>query len=126
MNKSFLFIFSVLILTSLFITQFGIEYHEEVHGSICERFGGAPDYDINLFEGKTRCKNVTFDSENEVNLYKKLHEQNEIYSYNLIDIKVFLMLIFVFTGLITYCLFEMKDDLQFYLKIKARGSNNEK
>jgi len=124
MNKKFIVFFILLIGFTYLIFYSGLDMHERAHGSICEAFGGSPEYNYTLYKATTYCDNLTFDSLKGKIAYTKLQQENEIYTYNLLDIKGFIGLMFASVVMITYILFDISNNIKFYLRNNHRRVEN--
>lgn len=122
--------FIILLLLSIgyiYVILFsGLMMHEKAHGSICEIYNGTPVYNYTLSKGITYCRNFTIEKQSEKELFHALNKMNEIYSYNLLDIKAILAFVFVFMIILVYFLVRISSNIEHYIqyKIEKRGEKS--
>jgi len=112
-------IITVVFISILFSYLYtGLYYHEQVHGVTCEHFGGTAVYNYSLTKATTSCENITYSSDSEYNTKRALDIQNEIITYNIMDVKSFLFTITLVLFLMLLFIYDIRNDYRFLARMK--------
>lgn len=109
-----IFFFGVVSVLIIFTMIGGMDMHEKVHGLVCKYMGGTPLYNWSLIEGKayTTCVNYTWQNftTEEITMLHHANLQNEIVTYNIMDIKTFLAMLIILQTLMMFGIFNIAQN----------------